>query len=331
MGTNKKPDHYRKYLTSMHAKLITPDEVIRDVIEEETGLDLVSKNKIVAGEVNEVYEIVLSNKKHAILRISKGGYPGFRQEEWAINKCKGLGVPVPEIIFIKHIEIKGEKKSMCLMEKIDGEPLERGNIEFNKLDLEQRKQFIRQAGEILSKIHSIPTKGFGWIVGAGRAEYKTSNGLIQNLLDKQEHLEEIAREEGIDKTYIKKALRIIQSFREPYSRVVPCLNHGDYSHKHFMVKGDKIVAILDWGGVRSDSPIYDIARWDYWFGDEIPTEWLKEGYTNKSLFDNNFADFFHMLRVFRGLEIIDWYHQEKYKQKVEEAKEKLVKDLKYFS
>lgn len=323
----------------MHAKLVTPEEVIRDVIKEETGLDLVSKNKIVAGEVNEVYEIVLSNKKHVILRISKGGYPGFLQEKWAIDRCKGLGVPVPEIIFIKYInkfvsseiEIKGEKKSMCLMEKIDGEPLERGTIDFGKLDLELQKRIIRQAGEILSKIHSISTKGFGWIIGAGKAEYKTSNGLIQNLLDKQEQLEEIAKEEGIDRTDIKKALRIIQSFREPYSRVVPCLNHGDYSHKHFMVKEDRIVAILDWGGVRSDSPIYDIARWDYWFGDEIPTGWLKDGYSNKSLFDSNFDDFFHMLRVFRGLEVIDWYHQEKYKQRVEEAKAKLIVDLKYFS
>lgn len=159
---------------------------------------------------------------------------------------------------------------------------------------------------------------------------KPPNQLIDNLVSKQDEVEKMAKEENMNRVHIKNAYKIIKSFKDLYSKVAPYLNHGDYSHKHFMVKDNKIICILDWGGVRSDTPVYDFANWDYWFGDYIPTEWLKEGYTNKSLFDKDFGGFLHMWRLFKGLEILNWYHQANYKPAVEKAKMKLLKDLKYF-
>lgn len=328
--SNKKSDHYQKYLASVHGDWITPDEVIYDVVKEGTGKEVVFKKRIIAGEANEVYDITIEDSKHVILRISTSGYPNFLQEKWAIDKVKKLRVPVAEIILIKYLNVEGKEKSLCLMEKVEGESLERGNIDFGKLNLSIRRNLISQAGEILSKIHSIQTEGFGWIIGEGKAEFKTSNELIKGLVSKQDAVEKMAKEENINQAHIGKAYRIIKSFKEFYSQAQPHLNHGDYSHKHFMVKDNKITCILDWGGVRSGSPVYDFAWWDYWFGEYIPTEWLKEGYTDKSLFNNHFEDFLHLLRLYRGLETLNWYHQARYKPAVEKAKVKLLKDLTYF-
>lgn len=320
MKNNKNNDRYQKYLVSIHAKFVTPDDVIQKIVKEGTGHNLLTKTRIVAGEVNEVYDIELENSKHVILRIAKNGHPNFLQEKWAIEKVQKLGVPAPKILFIKYFKIGESQKSACLMEKVDGESLGRRS----------GKRLINQAGEILSKIHSIKTEGFGWITGEGQAIHKTSDELINELLNQQEKFEEVASKENISKNNIQKALDIIKSFKQAYSKIKPHLNHGDYSHKHFMVKDNKIVAILDWGGIRSDSLVYDFAWWDYWFGEYIPTEWLKEGYTDKSLFDNDFDGFLHMLRLFKGLEMMAWYHQEKYKPAVDKAKTKLIKDLAYF-
>lgn len=327
---SNKTDSYQKYLASVHTKWVTPDEIIQEIVKEGTGKQIAFKQRIIAGEANEVYNITLGNNKNVILRISKSAYPNFLQEKWAIEKVKTLGVPTPKILLIKHFTIDGKEKSACLMDKVDGEPLERGKINFDKLDLRLKKKLINQAGEILSKIHSVETQGFGWIIGEGKAEQETSDALIDGLLNKHELFEKMAEEEALSKDIVTKALDIIRGFKGLYSKVKPHLNHGDYSHKHFMVKGDRIVAILDWGGVRSDTPVYDFAWWDYWFGEYIPTEWLREGYSNKELFDNNFDDFLHLLRLFRGLETLNWYHQEKYKPAVEKAKIKLLKDLEYF-
>ena len=52
--------------------------------------------------------------------------------------------------------------------------------------------------------------------------------------------------------------------------------------------------------------------------------------TDKSLFGDNFEDVLHMLRLFKGLEILDWYHQRKYKPAVEKAEAKFLRDLDYF-
>lgn len=326
----KKSNHYQKYLASVHGDWITPDEVIYDVVKEGTDKEVASKKRIITGEANEVYDITLKGGKHVILRVSTSGYPNFLQEKWAIGKVKKLGVPVPEIILIKYLTIEGKEKSLCLMEKVEGEPLERGNIDFGKLDLNTRKSLINQAGKLLAKIHSVKTEGFGWIIGAGKSEFKTSDEWLDNLINQREQFEKMAAEEDIDKQVIVRAIRIIRSFKGLYSKIIPHLNHGDFGHKHFMVTDNKITCILDWGGVRSDTPVSDFAWWDYWFGEFIPTEWLKEGYTNKSLFDNHFEDFLHLLRLFRGLETLSWYHKQKYKPAVKKAKVKLSRDLKYF-
>ncbi len=322
-------NNYDKYLSSIHQNLRTPEEVIRDVVKEGTGLELLSKNRIIAGEVNEVYDIALIGGTHIILRISKEGSPNFQQEKWATTECKKVGVPVPEIIFIKYVTIEGKEYSMCLMEKLVGKPLERGEINFDKLDLEMRKNLIRQAGEILSKIHSIPTAGFGWIIGEGKAEYSSFQDLLLEKVRKQKQLEKISVEEGLGRNIITRAFKVVDRYKDSYSKQTTKLNHGDYSHKHFMVRDNIITGILDWGSVRSDSPIYDFATWDYWFGDAIPTEWLKDGYQDKFLFDGNFNDFLHMLRIFNSFDLLEWYYQ-KHQDTLNTVKKNLLKDLGYF-
>ncbi len=149
-------------------------------------------------------------------------------------------------------------------------------------------------------------------------------------MKRQPRMYEIAEKESLDKDYIERAFKIADQFRDVYSKTSPHLNHGDFSHKHFMVKENKIISIIDWGSIRSDTPVYDFVNWDYWLGHYIPTEWLIEGYENKQLFDNDFQTILHTIRVMKGLEIIDWYFQ-KYQKAVNEGLQKLIKDLKYFA
>ncbi len=329
MNDTAKKDEYQEYLASVHAKLSVPEEVVSETVEEATGSQLESTRRIFAGEVNAVYEVTPTVGPSLILRIADKGHPEFQQEIWSIGKAREAGVPVPEIVLVKYITISEQPRALCLMEKVQGEPLERGNINFDELDIETQKDLIKQAGGILARIHSIPTEGFGWIV-EDHGEFQTAAKLLENLLSKRDQLQNMAQAEGISPDDINRALEIILGFEGWYSGVSPRLNHGDYSNKHLMMENNQIIGIIDWGGVRSDTPIYDFANWDYWFGDQIPTEWLKNGYTDRSIFTEKFDDTLHMIRLWKGLEVLDWYHKEGYKPAVEKAKAKLQKDLDYF-
>src|SRR5579864_529936 len=85
---------YNKYLKSLNSRKITPDKLIEDYVTYNLGKKVISKSKIVAGEVNKVYNIILEDKTEIILRISHSGFPVFQQEAWAIKKVEKKGVPV---------------------------------------------------------------------------------------------------------------------------------------------------------------------------------------------------------------------------------------------
>lgn len=322
-------DVYNKYLLSLHDKKQTSNEVIAGIVREGMGKEMVAKRKIVAGEVNEVYEVELSGHKRIILRISPNGSPDFQQEQWAIRECRKVGIPVPEIFMVKYGTIDDKEYGFCLMEKVEGDTLERGGIKFDNLSLDESKNYIHQAGEILTKIHSISTKGWGWIV-KDRGQFENATALLRDWDRKHVEYEQIGHEVKIKAAVMKKAWEQIDGLKAKYQDRQPCLNHADFGHKHFMVRQGKIVAILDWGSVRSDVPVYDFAGWDFWFGEDIPTQWLKDGYTNKALFDEEFDDLLHTLRIQKGLENLTWYQKQKYSEMVEIVKTKLVSDVGYF-
>ena len=78
MSSNDQHTDYQEYLASMHAKLTTPEEAIKEVTKEGTGQEVKDRRRIVAGEVNEVYDLTLNNGQHTILRISRN-FPDFLQ------------------------------------------------------------------------------------------------------------------------------------------------------------------------------------------------------------------------------------------------------------
>lgn len=330
MDTKKKYKNFEEYLKIIHANLITPDEIIYGAVRKATGETPVSKNRIVAGEVNEVYDTTLKNNNHVIVRISRKGKLEFEREKWAIKKCKKVGIPVPEILLVEHLKVDKELLSICVQEKLPGEVLERGSIDYHKLNKECIKKIIVQAGEILSKIHSVKTTGFDYIDGKGQGKFKSIDEFISEKINRREKFIKLAKKINFDTKLMEKILNIIIDNLNKYRQTNPCLNNGDYAPKHIVVKGEKITGILDWGEASSNFPVYDFARWDYWFSDELPLSWLEEGYLSKELFNEDFENNLHCAKLDVGLDILSWYSSQNYARAVENAKKKLLKDLVFY-
>jgi hypothetical protein len=58
--------------------------------------------------------------------------------------------------------------------------------------------------------------------------------------------------------------------------------------------------------------------------------WLKEGYSDKSLFDGNFETLLHISKLIIGMEVLDWYQSQNRTRLVERATTKIIKELHFF-
>lgn len=324
-------DSYQKYLEQRHQKFNTADSLIENVVKEATNSSIDTKQKLLKGEENEVYEIVTSSRKKIIVRIHRGDHNAFLAEKWAIDRCEKLGLPVPKILLIKSADVEDKKMYFCVQEFLPGDTLERGNIDYSKLDKKLLRKLINQAGEMLSKIHTISTQKVGWLDEKGEGIYESELIRFNRLKSKEEEIEKIFKALNINPTIFNKILKILKDNLFLFEKYSYVLNHGDYSPKHIMVKEDKITGILDFGGVCSEpGGVYDFFWWDYWQENYLPVEWIKEGYANKKLFTGDFEALLRIYRINRGLELLHWYYLEKYMPAVKKAEKKLLKDLEYF-
>lgn len=327
--TNKKTE-YQKYLEEVHSRSTIPDDVLNQVVIDTTGSPIAEKERILKGEANGVYDVRTQKGGETFVRIERRG-PGFLQEKWAIDQCKKIGVPVPEVLGIQQLTLADEQLVICIQKKIEGDTLERGGINVDEMDRERLRKIINQAGAILAKIHSIPTQGFDRINERGVGKFKTFKDMMLDREAERDEYAQLAKRIDLNPQVAERAMRVLAKHQDLYEGVKSCLNHGDFGPKHIMVDEDKITGILDWGEAQGNSPVYDITKWDYWFGDWIPTEWLKEGYTDKSIFDENFDLLTRLIHLRSGLILIYWYDEFKYPRGVERAKERLLKDLEVFN
>lgn len=212
MSNNQlKPTEYEKYLAVIHAKLVTPDEILNAVVKEATGLIPLSKRKIVAGEANEVYDVLLSNNHHVIVRISRSEKPDFEQEKWAITQCKNIKIPVPEIYIIKHLRYNKKLLSICVQQKIDGDTLERGAVDYHDLDRDYVREIIVKAGETLSKIHSIKTHNFGYLNGKGEGNFKSFADLMSEHVHQVDEFYRIANKIDLNTESVSKIFEVLNN------------------------------------------------------------------------------------------------------------------------
>src|SRR5581483_6752562 len=96
---------YANYLAALHAEQTISGEVLDEILRQVSPARVLSRQRIIAGEINEVYDVTLADELHVIVRISRNpvkNFAHFEQEQWAIRECARRGVPVPEVLGLWH-------------------------------------------------------------------------------------------------------------------------------------------------------------------------------------------------------------------------------------
>ena len=225
-------------------------EMARDVIAHHFGN---KKPRRVAhktsGLSNFVFEVTHAEGDF-IVRISPEPtrINSFIKEQWAQNKAREAGVPVPEILEVGSHVIN---QPFMISRVVEG-----CEATFHK----KRFEIVREMGCRAALINSIKTKGFGetfdWSSNQ-LSHNETWREFLENEWRFEEKLAALEKRKMLDAAKAKKIRKILIDA----GRQNPALTHGDIRLKNVMVNDEgKITAFLDWENAASNlAPAWELS------------------------------------------------------------------------
>jgi len=250
-------------------------------IMEQAGFSVTEARMIDKGFANEVYDVTIKGGEHVILR-ARGGGAAFVQEAWAIERCREVGVPVAEILYLKAATLHNGENDIMIQAKVPGSPL--AQIQ-HALDSETRDRVLFEAGEILRTIHSIRVVGCGSRLGKESWEFGSWAEYRDSFMSDREKQKAQIVSAGMPENQFQAAVTEIDRFFKEYVPEWPVLCHGDFMPPHIFVAGDRVSGIIDFGYFRGNSPFLDLAWFNLCTSDEDLTS-LAAGYQARGKVSN---------------------------------------------
>lgn len=211
--------------------------------------------------------------------------------DFAVDSLRQAGVPTPRVLAVDRSgRHEGEFLDFpfLVLEKAEGMPMDRWLLE-RKPNLADRHAVLRQVGEILRRIHSLPVaSGWGNLndEGVGRfdswAEYLEENrvrqadGRLVRTLDSV-WMEREALLSAAERSRLAAIFERPDGFEGP---AAPRLVHNDLTLKNIFLDPDELVvtAILDLHNALAGDPALDIARFEYFYRGRGHLVSLRSGY-----------------------------------------------------
>jgi len=186
---------------------------------------------------------------------------------------------------------------------------------------------IFKSGEFLSKMHQISVVGFGHLDGSGHGTHSNFEEVMSEKFKNPDKYLQLSNRVNISRKEILSCLSFIEKTIPEVSKLRPFMVHGDFGPKHIMFENGEITGILDFGDVLGHSPIFDLARWEYFYGDNKNFQILKNGYSDKKIFDNNYGKISKLIQLDMGLSVLLWYTDQNYKEGINKNIQKIKEVL----
>lgn len=266
------PRAFKEYLHSVHAAWDLGTELLPRCIRKVTSATIAESRKLVHGEANEVYDVKTDDGIELIVRIAHREQDVFGREQWAIDRCRSLGLPVPEILDISAYKIDGHEAEVCIQTKLPGRRL----VDLDPSSVEALDA-ARQCGEYLRRVHTIRTTGYGYIDAQGRGVYSSYAEAIAGLENLRSSLVSACDAIGTSANTMLEVFAFIQD-KMPELEFTPYLIHNDFDPRHVLVEGSTVTGIIDFGEASSEDPVNDLTRFSF-YDDKGPMfKALLEGY-----------------------------------------------------
>lgn len=297
-------------LNRIHEARTTDPAVLASIVHQAVDDTLVSQERIISGEVNEVYTVDLRNTGQAVLRISRHQESNFPYEAWATEQARKVGVPVPKVINFGTFQTDIRPLHYSIQERLKGKTFD--NLLWSEqIPAERARLITNEAGELLARLHSINTSGYGRINELGKGQFRSvSEMMVGERIKHGELYTKLLTEQGLSMSEIDVVFVEFQSAENYLTQ--PHLIHRDYAPKHmFIDDNDRIVGIIDWEDAKSGDATFDFSTWQFWFSDSgAPIKWLIEGYKRQSSLGDNFEQRFKIAQLYLLTGLVNYYVNE---------------------
>lgn len=280
------------FIHQRHAAYHTPPALLFDLIRQTTGDEPSHSEKLVRGYDNEVYAVQTRQGHDYIIRIQQQGGAGYAEEQWAIERCRTVGVPVPVIEYVGALMLDDQTKPVMVQRRVSGRPL--ADL-YATLSQTERIHVFSQIGALLRQIHSIRVDGFYKLRSDGRWDFPDWASIDQANRRERSAERPYLQQAGLQEPEIDRLLALILTQRPPMD-CQPVLCHADLGFAHLFVDAAlTITGVIDFGEFQGGLPLVDFVRLSLDCTEE-ELRWVQAGYANQALFADDFA---HRLRLSR--------------------------------
>jgi aminoglycoside phosphotransferase (APT) family kinase protein len=300
-------DEKQQRLNEIHSKRTSNENTIQVIVKQALDKQASTYDRIIAGEVNEVYMLHFEDREDLVLRIGHNESRTFAPETWAIEQAGKAGVPVAKIVATDTIQSEGKQLSYSLQEKILGERFD--NLLWTKQIEPERAQLITErAGEVLAKIHSVSgTTGYGNINEQGQGQFATLDDWIQSYITKEADYKRLFKLHNMSESTFDAVVSKLVTAKQLFDSR-PHLLHVDFGPKHIFVDdNDNISGVIDFERAETGDIATDFASWHFWFDKLVPTKWLYDGYQRISSLGDNFEARLQIVKLKELLHLIRYY------------------------
>lgn len=234
---------------------------------------------------------------------------------------------MPRVLLVESLQLEGKPVGISVEERLPGIPLDELAKHISNQDL---TELLLQGGTLLSQIHSVKIEGFGEIDDHGRGEFASMSDIFSEPYLSERVLLPAVHSASLAPDVIERALHLIRGYQKNCPPVSPHLLHGDFGPKHLLIDSGKITGIIDFENASGGDPVQDFANWDFFFENQYPIESLKKGYSDKSLFDDDFERRLALWRLVVNLSNLRYYVAEGNPSGINYCKKRLPQDVSNF-
>jgi aminoglycoside phosphotransferase (APT) family kinase protein len=273
-----------EFLRQRHALYATPRDVINDVVKRATGHDVAEHEQLMRGYDNEVYRVWTKQGERFIVRVNQHGNVGFREEAWAMERCRAEGVPVPDVYGIETVTIADQNHDVMVVQHAPGRSLH--EVEASLTEWE-RARVWSNVGATLSAIHRVKVDGFYLMHADGSWDFPDWDSIMRSAMESRAADVPDLLRAGLPEAEAEQLLAIL-AVMPTLPAPQPVLCHGDLRAEHVFVDDQlRVCSVIDWGYFQGGPALLDVATLRI-FHSDVPTRWIMAGYGDKSLCDASF-------------------------------------------